>query len=51
MIVTLKNIAHMIDLEAADPVCPIIARPEWFRNDWLDMIGFVMIYENNPAFT
>jgi len=23
----------MSDLEATDPVCPIIARPGWFRNN------------------
>ena len=27
--------AHLIDREAPDPVCPIIGRTDWFRNDSL----------------
>ena len=49
----------MIDLEATDPVFPIIARPAWFRNDksWSQILPknvnekvYNLFYENNPAF-
>ena len=43
--------AHLIDREAPDPVCPIIGRTDWFRNDSLvsKIIPKKVFYENDPA--
>ena len=48
--------AHLIERDAPDPVCPMMGRPKWFRNDSflsniIPEIVNKVIYGTDPAFT